>query len=122
MLDAHLANSISAEDKIRQWWRQKAWLFNFVVGFVGIAIVTIEYHLLNRRIEWIFLMLPLIVVFGIAANVGYYMGIIIELFIKESYPKLHQPNTNKIIFWAGTLLLCAMMINVEIKILVKHFF
>lgn len=120
MLDAHLAHYLSEDDRIRQWWRQKTWLFNLIVGLTGLLTIIVEYSLINRPLGWLFHITPLVIIFGIGANMGYYMGAIIELFIKDNYPQLHKPNANKIIFWTGTALLSIMMIGAEIQILIKH--
>jgi len=65
--------------RILQWWERRRPLYNLAVGTVGLGTLCYaELLSLVARGEWLRVELPLILLYGVAANLFYTLGPVVE--------------------------------------------
>ncbi|GAB5564588.1 MAG: hypothetical protein Wins2KO_16510 [Winogradskyella sp.] len=61
-----------------QWWESKRWIYNLLVGLIG--IVAIYFAISEKPYDWKILDTLSVLFWGIGANLFYSFGTLIELF------------------------------------------
>jgi uncharacterized membrane protein YdcZ (DUF606 family) len=117
MLDEYFINKGNQENEIEQRWKTKWLPYNLIVGVFGVLVVFTEITCLGQTTYHAFRFLPGIIFFGIMANLFYYMGVIIELFVYKNYPSLHFGRFGEYLFRIGTLFSIFIMLELEWRIL-----
>jgi len=117
MLDEYFIKKTNREKKIGEWWMMKWLHYNLIVGVFGLLIIFTEITCLEETVYYAFKFWPGIVFFGFWANLFYYMGVIIELFVYKNHPSFYSDNFGRNLFWVGTLFSVFFMAKLEWEIL-----
>lgn len=119
MLDDHLINIKSSEDTIRDWWKKKRLNYNVIIGSFGIVVMIVEAVILKQMLFEFLQFLPFIILFGILANLCYYIGQILELYIYQSYTEMHNKTIGPKIFWIGIIFSISIIIWIQYIVFLK---
>lgn len=119
MLDDHLIHKERTEKEIRKWWTRKFLLYNIIIGFFGVLVITLEAILLERAAAWWLKLLPEIFSFGIMVNLGLYVLQRGELYLFQSHSKQYSTDLVNALFWMGTGLSVLIVCWAEFEVLYK---
>jgi hypothetical protein len=92
-----------------QWWEKRRLLYNIIVGLVGslIVFIVLQQH---RYIPFSEILLFAILPYGIAANILYLAGWVMELLIRYYFKITLSSSVRQVLFWLGALISIAPFI------------